>query len=93
VSSLLAAGVIIGYGATEIFLRRYHKTGRVKSLVLKIGNWRIHVHHWITGTLLMGVFAVVSSLSFLPLGIIGGVIFHDLYTDKSWHQIFYKKQE
>lgn len=93
VSSLLAIGVIIGYAATEIFYRRYVKTGRVNLLILKFGKWRMHVHHWISGTLAIAALAIISSLSFFSLGLLGGIIFHDLYRDKTWHRVIYKKEE
>ena len=70
-------------------------TGKVKSLVFNLGEWEVHIHHWLYGVLI--VFAIVwfASLSLLPnlyLGLLGGLIFHDLYTDKKWYKVIYAKK-
>lgn len=94
-SSLFALGGIIGYAMTSLFCRRYMSTGKVKSVILHLGNWEMHVHHWIYGVIIVLAIVWFESLSILPnlyLGLIGGLIFHDLYTDEKWYKVIYAKK-
>lgn len=87
-SVLFAIGALIGYISTEFFLKKFIKTGRVKCLSFDFKKWQIHLHHWVIASSII-LFAYISdsfSLSFFWSGILGGLIFHDIYADKRWHK-------
>lgn len=59
------------------------------------GEWHIHLHHWLMGVLVIFFIYVVNLLPYLPifyLGVLGGLILHDIYSDKDWYKIVYKKR-
>lgn len=95
VSILFAIGIIIGYLGTNLFQNKFVKTGKLKLIILTLGKWKIHFHHWIIGSLIILIAYIMNFLSSLPifcLGIVGGLIFHDFYTDKTWYKIVYKSR-
>jgi len=90
-----AIGVIIGYLGTNLFHKKFIKTGKVNIVIFDLGNWKIHLHHWVMGILAIFAFYFIGLLSFLPIffiGTLGGLIFHDLYTDKNWYRVIRKKE-
>lgn len=86
---------VIGFFATEIFMKKYIDSGRIKSLKLSLRDWEIQLHHWLwPGLLLMGAY-FLGIISIVPLSVMGfasGIMFQDLYRDKKWHRVLYKKQ-
>jgi hypothetical protein len=95
--SLFFLGAVIGYLLTDAFCKRYLETGKVKSIVLKNGPWKLHLHHWLTGAAFV---LVINFLGFtLPiflLGLMDGLIMHDIiYKDKKygikWYNVIYKR--
>jgi hypothetical protein len=79
-SIIAAVGIILGYVATRWFMRKYYDTGRLKSIVFYFGNWRIHLHHWVVGTLVLVAIPIIGSYHECPkilLGLVGGVIAED----------------
>lgn len=95
---LFSIGVAIGYLLTDAFCKKYWETGKVKSLIIKQGPWKIHLHHWITGALAV---IFINFLGFtMPiflLGLFDGLIMHDIvYKDKKygikWYNVIYKKK-
>ncbi len=95
---MFAAGILIGYLLTDIFCKKYWETGKVKSIIINHGHWKIHIHHWITGALIV---VLVNWLGFtIPMFLLGffdGIIIHDLvYKDKKngikWYNVIYKKE-
>lgn len=94
-SSIFALGGIAGYLATNAFCKKYIYTGKIKSLIFHLGDWEIHIHHWVYGVLAILAIVWIESLALLPnlyLGLLGGLIFHDLYTDKKWYKVIYTKK-
>ena len=94
ISIPFTAGIVIGYFGTNLFCKKFVKTGKVKIVIFDLGNWKIHLHHWIMGGLAILVIYFIGFLSSLPIffiGTLGGLIFHDFYTDKKWYKIIYKK--
>lgn len=93
-SLVFALWAVIGFFATEIFMEKYMETGRVKSIKLSFKNWELQLHHWLwPGLIILG--AQIAGLNHLlpisVLGFAGGVMFQDLYRDKKWHKVIYKK--
>ena len=100
-SIVFAIGAIVGYIVIEIYCKKLLKTGKVRMLIFNLKGWEIHLHHWVLGVLVIFGAYILNILYSLPvifLGTIGGLIFHDIYTDKkwrkttnkSWYHIIYK---
>lgn len=92
ISVLFATGIIIGYLSTIFFDKKFLKTGRINSLVLNLGKWKIHLHHWLLASFAILITYFFSSLSIFWIGIFGGLALHDIYTDKKWYKVIYKKK-
>lgn len=93
-SVVFAIGLIAGYFCANIFLKKLVNTGKIKRVVLDYGNYNIYFHHWIIGLFILLVGFISQIIYTAPLfwiGCVGGLIFHDIYTDKNWHKIIHKK--
>jgi hypothetical protein len=94
VSIIFVVGIILGYLGTDFFKKKFLDTGKIKLIILRLGDYRIHVHHWILGGMAISFVAYVNLVYSLPivvLGGLGGLIVHDFYTDKEWYRVIYKK--
>ncbi|HHE76555.1 MAG TPA: hypothetical protein ENL27_01055 [Candidatus Parcubacteria bacterium] len=84
-------GLIAGYLGTNAFQKKFIQTGKVKLLMIPYKNWKIHIHHWISGSLLIIIaYAIDVIHSPIYFGALGGIVIHDLYTDKEWYKILIK---
>ncbi len=91
---LFGTGLVIGYWITKIFHDKFFSTGKVKSIFLDFGKWRFHFHHWIWGVIIIFFITLVGWLAVFPkifLGAICGLSLHDLFFDKNWYRVFFKK--
>lgn len=64
--------------------------GRVKSIVIPFGKWKLHVHHWICSLGLMGVASSVGFYLFGPqvtYGFLGGLAFQGIYSYSDWYRV------
>ena len=92
ISALFTIGIVIGYFGIFLFNRNFIKTGRVNPLIIDMGKWEVHFHHWILGSLAFSaIIALQSSLFLFWLGTSGAIVFHDIYTDKKWYKVIYRK--
>lgn len=85
---------IIGFFATEAFVKKYIDTGKVKPVRIDFKDWQIQLHHWIWPGLILATVYFSGIVNVWPLSILGfasGVMFQDLYRDKKWHKVIYKK--
>jgi len=92
VSFLFAIGAIIGYLGIIFFDKKFLKTGRISSLVFNLGKWKIHLHHWLLASFVILITYFFSPMSIFWIGIFGGLAFHDIYTDKKWYKVVYRKE-
>jgi len=94
-SVIFAIGVIIGYICTNLFCKKLVHTGKIKRVILDCGNYNIYFHHWVIGLFIL-LFGFVSQIIYTApifcIGCVGGLIFHDIYTDKKWYKLVDKKQ-
>lgn len=89
-SIIFAIGAITGYIVTEIYCKKLLKTGKVRMLIFNLKGWEIHLHHWVLASLAIltaYLFNFIYSVPIIFLGILGGLIFHDIHTDKKWRKI------
>jgi hypothetical protein len=66
---------------------------RVPSILVPIGNYRLHLHHWLVSSCaLLAAFAVLGSCSFvfpseMLYGTLSGIAFQGIYCYDDWHRI------
>lgn len=89
-SGSFALGAVLGYITTEIFCRKLFKKGKMKPVLFNLKGWEVHLHHWIVGILIfLGAwyFDIIYSVPVIFIGALGGLIFHDIHTDKKWAKV------
>jgi len=81
-------GVLSGYFAAKFL------SGKIKSPAFNVGNYRLHLHHWVYGLTIL-----ISAIwyQFLPFpqfsfGFLGGVVFQGISSYPDWHRILFKKK-
>ncbi len=93
ISFLFVLGVGAGFLGTYLFQKK--APGGKAKVYLGVGSRRkIHIHHWIMGSLFLLAIGLAGLLPFFPKIFIGGVcgiIFHDIYFDKNWYKVLIKR--
>ncbi len=69
-----------------------NQPGTVKSVIFNIGNYKLHLHHWLIG---LGILTLAGWYNVLPLpyfsfGFLGGFIFQGIFSYDDWHRILIK---
>jgi hypothetical protein len=93
-SFLLAIGLALGYLGSKIFCKYLLENGKVDCIYIDCGKYKIHLHHWILGALLLLLVWVIDYF-YLPrffVGVVAGVIAHDIYDFNDWHKVILKKE-
>lgn len=88
------AGIAIGYFLCKIFCHIFVKNGRVDSVFLDIGKWKVHLHHWIMGIIILAGIWVIDYF-YLPAffaGVICGIIIQDIYDYNDWHKVILRNE-
>ena len=100
-ASVIAASVLLGYLFFVSWLFTFvmckwtsgkssGERGRVPSIVIPLGRWTVHVHHWLCCLCVVGI-SVATDLHFLTAtvtyGLLGGAIFQGIYCYNDWHRI------
>jgi|GEM_PF-659977 len=94
-SFLLTVGLALGYFGSKIFAKYFLEQGKVDCIFINCGKWRIHMHHWIMGGIFLALVWVVDYF-YLPsffVGVVLGVIAHDIYDYNDWHKVLVKNEE
>jgi len=94
-SFLLALGLALGYIGSKIFTKYLIENGKVDCVFIDCGKYKIHLHHWILGALLLLIVWFIDYF-YLPrffLGVMLGVIAHDVYDFNDWHKVFVKNED
>ena len=94
-SFLLAVGLALGYLGSKIFSKYLLESGKVDSIYIDCGKYKIHLHHWILGALLL-ITAWFIDYFYLPrffVGVMFGVMAHDIYDFNDWHKVFVKNDK
>lgn len=87
-------GIVLGYFFGKFFAGKYDGRQRIRSIIFNLGNYRLHLHHWLISLVILisalfyNLFPFFSQLFF---GILGGLIIQDLHLDSDWHKILIKK--
>lgn len=83
-------GMVIGYFSALFF------SPKLKSLVLHLGKYKLHLHHWLLalGILPLILFYKVSPIPIqLASGFLGGLIFQGIVCYDDWYRVVIKKKE
>jgi hypothetical protein len=90
-------GVLVGY-----FFSRYlsaktagQKNRWWKSLVFEVGNYRLHLHHWLysLAILISGLYYNFLPFPQLSFGLLGGMIFHGIHSYRDWYKVVIRQRE
>lgn len=94
-SFLLALGLAVGYIGSRIFSKYLIENGKVDCIYIDCGKWKIHLHHWIMGAVFLLIVWFIDYF-YLPrffIGVISGIIAHDIYDFNDWHKVLVKNKE
>lgn len=82
--------LIAKFGGGESDGRR----GRIRSIIIPLGEFRLHFHHWIIGLLLMVICWAKGVSPLIPpeavYGTLGGLVWQGIYCYGDWHRIVYR---
>lgn len=88
-------GAILGYfSAKAIAGKRTGESGKIKSIAFNIGNYRLHLHHWLLGLITLGLALYHNFLPFFQFsfGFLSGVIFQGIYSYSDWCKIWMRRK-
>ena len=88
-------GIVIGYIICKVFCNVFVKNGKIDSIFIDYGKWKIHLHHWIIGIMVLAIVWIIDYF-YLPAffaGVICGIIIQDIYDYNDWYKIILKKED
>ena len=94
-SILFTTGIIVGYFLCKLFCNIFVKNGKIDSIFIDYGKWKIHLHHWIIGIIVLAIVWVIDYF-YLPTffaGVVCGIIIQDIYDYNDWYKVVLKKEE
>ena len=94
-SMRFTAGIIVGYVLCKIFCAIFVNNGKIDSIFVDYGKWRLHLHHWMMGLAVLAIFWVVDYF-YIPTffaGALCGIILQDIYDYNDWHKVFVKNED
>jgi len=89
-------GALAGY-----FLSKYLSAREVgeknrwwKSVVFGVGNYRLHLHHWLysLAILILGLYYNFLPFPQLSYGFLGGVVFQGIISYPDWYRILIRRK-
>ena len=90
-----SGGIVLGYVLCKVFCNIFVKNGRIDSIFIDYGKWKVHLHHWIMGIALLAIVWVIDHY-YLPTffaGFICGVIIQDIYDYNDWHKVIVRNED
>ena len=97
ISFELGFALLAGYFASQwVAGQKTSEQGRLPSLVFTVGDWRVHLHHWLV---FLGIFIAAAIASFFIVspfvfyGFLGGVIVQGLAHYDDWPHIVSKQKK
>jgi len=95
ISLELGLGIIFGYFTARLLAgKKAGQQGIIKSLALQIGNYKLHLHHWLLslGVLVFAFFFNLFHFHFF-YGFIGGWVIQGVFSYKDWKKILIKRSK
>ena len=53
-SMLFTVGIVAGYVLCKVFCHLFVHKSKIDSVFLDLGKWKLHLHHWILGMMILG---------------------------------------
>jgi len=94
-SFMFTTGIVFGYILCRLFCNFFVKNGKIDSIFIDYGKWKIHLHHWIIGIMVLAIVWVIDYL-YLPAffaGVVFGIIIQDIYDYNDWYKVVVKNDE
>ena len=94
-SLFFTGGIVVGYALCKLFCQLFVHNGKIDSVFLDYGKWRVHLHHWIMGVIILLVFLIIDRL-YLPAffaGTVCGIIIQDIYDYTDWYKVVVKNTD
>lgn len=104
---LLTTVIIVGYlsfisWSIGFLLAKYlgskkvGEPGRLRSYLIPLGKYKIHLHHWLLSACAIILFALLNGADVLPsdlfYGFFGGIVFQGIYCYTDWHRILIRRR-
>lgn len=88
-------GVVLGYFGSKFFVDKLVKTKIVDSFIFNIGRYKLYLHHWIVGSVILILSIWYNFLPLAPFsfGFLSGLILEDLHRDENWHKILFSNKK
>jgi len=69
--------------------------GRVRSIIIPLGKFKLHLHHWIIFALMMFAGLAKSIFIYFPpeifYGLLGGLAWQGVYSYSDWYKFIYRR--
>lgn len=102
--SVLFASVFFGYLFIASLLPSYFickrlsadevgQASKVKSVIFTIGQWKVHIHHWLCSLGIAGLIATTGYYFVNPAvtyGLLGGLTLQGVYCYSDWNRIVFR---
>ena len=70
--------------------------GRVRSIIIPLGKFRLHLHHWLVFSLMMFIGLIKSIFIYIPpeifYGLLSGLAWQGVYSYGDWHRVIYRRR-
>lgn len=95
--SLFPLAWLLGFLASKYIAgNSVGERGKVRSIVIPLKRWGIHLHHWIYSLFLI-ILSSATSMHFLTpsvtYGLLGGLVFQGIYCYNDWHVILISRHQ
>lgn len=87
---ILVPAIVLGFFIAKFCAgKKSGEQGRFKSLIFKVGQYKIHIHHWFFSIIIL--FALIAADFYHPLiyGILIGIVLQG-FTYKNFYKIIYR---
>ena len=68
---------------------------RVKSIIIPLGRWKMHLHHWICSLGIAGLCTTTGYYLINPAmtyGVLGGLAFQGVYCYSDWNRVLFRSR-
>ncbi len=87
---LISGFIIAKYGGGK----KEGTPGRIKSIVIPMGGFKLHLHHWLFFSLIMLVGLADNIFMYVPkevfYGSLTGLAWQGIYCYDDWHRVIYR---
>ena len=88
---------LIGFLASKFMAgKSAGERGKIRSVVIPLRRWGIHLHHWLYSLFLIGLSFATGTHFITPeitYGLLGGLVFQGIYCYGDWHVILVSRHQ